>query len=200
MDLKELGISVIEILIASMPMLITLLATFNAKNERINKNITTFNVDNKKTSEKLSKLIDENFKKIVNDNNNFNMITVARVDTFLENSNKTLDNFVKEINDLKLLNELSLNVSKNFMEMLTCLIEEDVDKLRNGIYDNINAKYNMTKEELQKYPKLLERDYDLLKDTMKKTMSNIGIDNFKTLLEEIGYEEREEGKKLQTKK
>ena len=78
--------------------------------------------------------------------------------------------------------------------MMVEVLKQDPKMIEKGIYSNINKKVNMTKEELESYPNLLESDLELLKDTLIKTRSNIGEENFSKLLKEIDYEEKERKK------
>lgn len=195
MDFKMLLEKIIELFVALVPAITFMIASFNRKQKQINSTLVSMDESNSSRSKKLEKDIIIKFDKITNDNANFVDKTIVKVDNFLEEANDTLNVYYEKIDNLSGQVAMSININKTFMDMMVEVLKQDPKMIEKGIYSNINKKVNMTKEELESYPNLLENDLELLKDTLIKTKSNIGEENFSKLLKEIDYEE-EERKKL----
>lgn len=194
MDFKMLLEKIIELFVALVPAITFMIASFNRKQKQINSTLVSMDESNSSRSKKLEKDIVTKFDKITNDNANFVDKTIVKVDNFLEEANDTLNVYYEKIDNLSGQVAMSININKTFMDMMVEVLKQDPKMIEKGIYSNINKKVNMTKEELESYPNLLECDLELLKDTLIKTRSNIGEENFSKLLKEIDYEEKERKK------
>lgn len=194
MDFKMLLEKIIELFVALVPAITFMIAVFNNKQRQINSTLVSMDESNSSRSKKLEKDIVTKFDKITNDNANFVDKTIVKVDNFLEEANDTLNVYYEKIDNLSGQVAMSININKTFMDMMVEVLKQDPKMIEKGIYSNINKKVNMTKEELESYPNLLENDLELLKDTLIKTRSNIGEENFSKLLKEIDYEEKERKK------
>lgn len=194
MDFKMLLEKIIELFVALVPAITFMIASFNRKQKQINSTLVSMDESNSSRSKKLEKDIVTKFDKITNDNANFVDKTIVKVDNFLEEANDTLNVYYEKIDNLSGQVAMSININKTFMDMMVEVLKQDPKMIEKGIYSNINKKVNMTKEELESYPNLLESDLELLKDTLIKTRSNIGEENFSKLLKEIDYEEKERKK------
>lgn len=194
MDFKMLLEKIIELFVALVPAITFMIASFNRKQKQINSTLVSMDESNSSRSKKLEKDIVTKFDKITNDNANFVDKTIVKVDNFLEEANDTLNVYYGKIDNLSGQVAMSININKTFMDMMVEVLKQDPKMIEKGIYSNINKKVNMTKEELESYPNLLESDLELLKDTLIKTRSNIGEENFSKLLKEIDYEEKERKK------
>lgn len=199
MDFRELLLSISEILIANIPNLVVLITLIAKNHKKIDDNINIFKKETYSENKNILKTIDDKFNQISKENFEINDKTIVKVDKSLKNMDIVLSEYIDKLEKIIFKNEMLSLSNDSKMEMIIELLKLDSKKIADGSFNNIYKKFNMTQDELKKYPELLENDYKLYKDTMAKFMNNIGIDNFDLFLKEIGYEEQKR-KELQVKK
>ncbi|MCK9319090.1 MAG: hypothetical protein PHP55_10610 [Methanoculleus sp.] len=198
MSFKELLLSISEILIANIPNIVVLITLIAKNHKKITENINIFKKETYDENKNILKTIGDKFNQISKENFEINDKTIVRVDESLKNMDTVLSEYKDKLEKVIFKNEMLTQSNDSKMEMIIELLKLDSKKIADGSFKNIYKKFNMTQEELKKYPELLENDYKLYKDTMAKFMDKIGLDNFDLFLKEIGYEEQKR-KKLQVK-
>jgi vacuolar-type H+-ATPase subunit E/Vma4 len=136
------------------------------------------------TEGKLTSILEASGTKIQTMLSESNEVLQQKVTGTLEAMEKELTTYKKQLSkNIEQTNLLSQQ-NKLFMDVILELVAKDPNKVAQGIAQAVSTKVNLTKEELENYPEVLVKDYEVLKSAIKEVRAIIGE---KAFLEMIDY-------------
>ena len=191
----DLITGIVEELIAAIPQIVVVLTTvvysLNAIKSKIN-SFPQIAEDTKKevganlnqTEGKLTNILETSGTKIQTMLSEANEVLQQKVTGTLESMESELALYKKQLSkNIEQTNLLSQQ-NKLFMDVILQLIAKDPNKVAEGIAQAVSTKVNLTKEQLENYPEVLVKDYDVLKSAIKEVRAVVGE---KAFLEMIDY-------------
>ena len=131
------------------------------------------------------------FSKNIQDNLQLTTEAISKnVNSSLLSMQNELANYQRELTQSK--EKLSLLVKENklFIDVILQFVADNPDLVAKGITQIVSTKANMTKKEIESYPKALIEDMDLLQKTLTEVKSVAGQKTLDKLLGGLGYERK----------
>lgn len=196
MNLQELGINILNIMIANIPYMVFLFTELFKMKKKVNDFDFKVNVSEKNILEKVEKKVN-NLLEFTEDKISK---TIDKVDATINDINLKVDGFSKQIETLNLNYEHIVKENKIAFEIIATLIGENSEYVKNGVAKIVVDKVNMTQKELQEYPELISSDLEAFKNALIEQEKLLGRDNLKLIIEQtikgFGYDKERKDKKL----
>lgn len=106
----------------------------------------------------------------------------------IDESRKESIKILKQFSNTQLQLNALIKQNKASFEIISSLIAKDSSFIKNGVSSMVIDISNKSKKEIEKLSKEISTDYNVLKGSVSELLVLVGEDNFKKILEEIGYE------------
>ena len=191
----DLITGIVEELIAAIPQIVVVLTTVLYSLNAIKSKVNSFpkiaeytkkevGANLNQTEGKLTNILETSGTKIQTMLSEANEVLQQKVTGTLESMEGELASYKKQLSkNIEQTNLLSQQ-NKLFMDVILQLIAKDPNKVAEGIAQAVSTKVNLTKEQLENYPEVLVKDYDVLKSAIKEVRAVVGE---KAFLEMIDY-------------
>lgn len=203
MNGKEFLISILEYFISNIPSLIISLTTIVAYLKKVKTKVSDFDLKVVASESKIVKTVESKVKDTLDFMEEKFDKSITRVDTFLYNVNKTVDDVSNEvktygdkIKGLQSQVEYMFKTNKVAFDIIGLLVGKNPELIEKGVSSMVLNKLNFTQEELKNYPKLLIEDKNIFAKALKEQMFLMGKDKIMLLVENT-FKEIEDGKKQQ---
>lgn len=199
MDLRELGVRILESIIAFFPGFVWGISIISSKLNKVRQITSAFPQkveDTKETFKDSFNVLKGNVESLVKER-------VSEIESIVR---KNMNNMQQELIDYKnelIKNTKQLNVlvkeNKFYIDVISELLSGNPKLIKEGIASKVTDKIESFKKELEEVPENIIPDYKKIETTLKDIMTLIGENNFEGLLKRLGYEKRKE-EELQIKK
>lgn len=213
MDWQTFLVDSLENVVASLPQLIAVVTMVYYSLKKIDKNTSSFSPMLKNAQDILKTAFGSSEKHLVQSFNEAkNMLVTSfeetskhmkeimeeAVDEMQEQVNdslaamkKELSGYQSQLKSMKQQTNLVAKENKAYMNVISILLAEDPEKIKNGVAALVSNQLNMTQEELEALPEQIVENWPLLKEVLKDVAETLGEKNLDVLLGEIGYERKE---------
>jgi len=199
MDLRELGIRILESIVAFFPGFVWVISIISTKLNKVRQITSAFPQkveDTKETFKDSFNVLKGNVESLVKER-------VSEIESIVR---RNMNNMQQELIDYKnelIKNTKQLNVlvkeNKFYIDVISELLSGNPKLIKEGIASKVTDKIESFKKELEEAPENIIPDYKKVETTLKDIMTLIGENNFEGLLKRLGYEKRKE-EELQIKK
>ena len=202
MDWSNFGKSILENIIASIPLIVLTLNVLLINIAKMKNQIITFKEQVVSSEDKITKEITIKVDNVLDYTTEKIDKTIVRVDYSLEKIETKVDGFDERIASVEQMQNQNQKAFMVMLDLVSILVSKNPDLIRNGIAKIVVDKVNMEKQDLQKYPELISTDLDAFKVALLEQEKVIGKENLLAIIEQTlkveNYEEaeREKAKEL----
>lgn len=202
MDWSNFGKSILENIIASIPLIVLTLNVLLINIAKMKNQIITFKEQVVSSEDKITKEITIKVDNVLDYATEKIDKTIVRVDYSLEKIETKVDGFDERIASVEQMQNQNQKAFMVMLDLVSILVSKNPDLIRNGIAKIVVDKVNMEKQDLQKYPELISTDLDAFKVALLEQEKVIGKENLLAIIEQTlkveNYEEaeREKAKEL----
>ena len=196
MDIKALGVSILQYMIANIP---TIIGTFMILGNRFKKVDTQVSLFDKNLSLSKDAIVSKIEEKVSKLNDKFEDKmdkTIEKVDKTLGKSLVVLDSFGEKMIFLGTQVEYLTKSNKVAFDIIAKLVGDNDNLINNGVASTIVNKLSMTKKEMENYPELISSNKEAFVNALKEQYAILGKENFESILidslKDMGYGKEEE--------